>query len=612
MHLLEVLREECGITSPKDGCSPQGFCGCCTVLRRRPSGPRLPEEARGDRRARGRDARGDPRGAAAGAGARVRAGGRGAVRLLHAGDRACAPPRCSTAARTADREAVATRARRPPVPLHRLPRGSSTRSAPRARRGRRAALCDRPSRAGTSSSASRSADRARPTRRPAAASAPSAPRYRGLEHALGEQAVRRRHARCRRCCTARSCSRRTRAPGCWRSTPAPALAMPGVVRVLTAADVPGRAARRPDRPGLAGVRRRGRDDPLRRRRAGARGRRLAVPRPARGRRGRGRVRGARARDLPRGGARARRARDPRRRQPARGVRVRPRRRRTRRWPPRPTSSRQTLHDPAHRARLPGARGVPRGAATGDRTRGLLAGPGRARRPASRSPPCSASRASGSTVELVANGGAFGGKEDLSIQAQTALAAHLLGRPVRTVLTREQSILLHPKRHPLTLRLHGRAATPRAGSPRCAPASSATPVRTPRSARRCSSAPPGHSCGPYRVPNVDVEARTVYTNNPPSGAMRGFGVNQAAFAIEGVPRHARRAGRPRRLRHPRAQRPRPRRPLRDRPDHDRRVRHPADARGGARGLQGERAARRHRLRDQEHRHRQRARPTSAAC
>ena len=44
---------------------------------------------------------------------------------------------------------------------------------------------------------------------------------------------------------------------------------------------------------------------------------------------------------------------------------------------------------------------------------------------------------------------------------------------------------------------------------------------------------GHSCGPYRVPNVDVEARTVYTNNPPCGAMRGFGANQAAFAIEGA-------------------------------------------------------------------------------
>jgi xanthine dehydrogenase molybdenum-binding subunit len=44
---------------------------------------------------------------------------------------------------------------------------------------------------------------------------------------------------------------------------------------------------------------------------------------------------------------------------------------------------------------------------------------------------------------------------------------------------------------------------------------------------------GHACGPYRVPNVDVEARAIYTNNPPSGAMRGFGANQTAFAIEGM-------------------------------------------------------------------------------
>src|SRR6202035_2075757 len=43
----------------------------------------------------------------------------------------------------------------------------------------------------------------------------------------------------------------------------------------------------------------------------------------------------------------------------------------------------------------------------------------------------------------------------------------------------------------------------------------------------------HSCGPYRVPNVDVESKAVYTNNPTSGAMRGFGTNQAHFAMEGV-------------------------------------------------------------------------------
>jgi len=136
------------------------------------------------------------------------------------------------------------------------------------------------------------------------------------------------------------------------------------------------------------------------------------------------------------------------------------------------------------------------------------------------------------VELAPCGGAFGGKEDLSIQAQTALAAHLLRKSVKTVLTREQSMRLHPKRHPITLRYtigadaegHLQAARVRLVGDTGAYASVGTKVLE-RAA--------GHSCGPYRVPNVDVEAKTVYTNNPPSGAMRGFGANQAAFAIEGM-------------------------------------------------------------------------------
>ncbi len=134
------------------------------------------------------------------------------------------------------------------------------------------------------------------------------------------------------------------------------------------------------------------------------------------------------------------------------------------------------------------------------------------------------------VELVANGGAFGGKEDLSIQAQTALAACLLGRPVRTVLTREQSILLHPKRHPLTMDYtvgcdgQGRLTAVRARIVGDTGAYASVGTKVLERAA-------GHACGPYRVPAVDVEATTVYTNNPPSGAMRGFGVPQAAFAIE---------------------------------------------------------------------------------
>jgi len=136
------------------------------------------------------------------------------------------------------------------------------------------------------------------------------------------------------------------------------------------------------------------------------------------------------------------------------------------------------------------------------------------------------------VELVTNGGAFGGKEDLSVQAQTALAALLTGRPVRTILTREQSLRMHPKRHPITLDYtvgadaEGRLTAVRARIIGDTGAYASVGMKVLERAA-------GHSCGPYRVPAVDIEAKTVYTNNPPCGAMRGFGANQASFAIEGV-------------------------------------------------------------------------------
>ncbi len=136
------------------------------------------------------------------------------------------------------------------------------------------------------------------------------------------------------------------------------------------------------------------------------------------------------------------------------------------------------------------------------------------------------------VELITNGGAFGGKEDLSVQAQTALASLLTGRPVRTVLTRKQSIQMHPKRHPMTLHYvagadaEGRLTAIRARIMGDTGGYASVGMKVLERAA-------GHSCGPYRVPAVDVEARTVYTNNPPCGAMRGFGANQAAFAMEGV-------------------------------------------------------------------------------
>jgi xanthine dehydrogenase molybdenum-binding subunit len=135
------------------------------------------------------------------------------------------------------------------------------------------------------------------------------------------------------------------------------------------------------------------------------------------------------------------------------------------------------------------------------------------------------------IELVSSGGAFGGKEDMSIQGQTALLAHLVNRPVRVVLTRRESLRLHPKRHPIRLRYKvgcdadGRLTALRA---RIIGDTGAYASVGAKVLERTA----GHAAGPYRIPNVDIEALTVYTNNPPSGAMRGFGVCQAAFAVEG--------------------------------------------------------------------------------
>jgi xanthine dehydrogenase molybdenum-binding subunit len=137
-----------------------------------------------------------------------------------------------------------------------------------------------------------------------------------------------------------------------------------------------------------------------------------------------------------------------------------------------------------------------------------------------------------TVELVSNGGAFGGKEDMSNQAQTALAAKLTGRPVRCTLTREQSLRIHAKRHPI--RIESWAGCDADGK------------LTALKARMLGDSGPyasvgmkvleraaGHASGPYHLPVIDVEAVAARTNNPVCGAFRGFGANQAQFAMEGV-------------------------------------------------------------------------------
>ncbi|MGZ4717698.1 MAG: xanthine dehydrogenase family protein molybdopterin-binding subunit, partial [Acidimicrobiales bacterium] len=137
-----------------------------------------------------------------------------------------------------------------------------------------------------------------------------------------------------------------------------------------------------------------------------------------------------------------------------------------------------------------------------------------------------------TVELVSNGGAFGGKEDMSNQAQTALAAWLLERPVKCTLTREQSLLMHPKRHPI--RLEYRAGCDDEGHLTVVEARMIGDSGSYASVgMKVLERAAGHASGPYRVPVVDVESVAVRTNNPACGAFRGFGANQAQFAMEGV-------------------------------------------------------------------------------
>ncbi len=134
-------------------------------------------------------------------------------------------------------------------------------------------------------------------------------------------------------------------------------------------------------------------------------------------------------------------------------------------------------------------------------------------------------------ELMPNGGGFGGKEDMTIQAQTALLARMTGRPVRIELNREESILMHPKRHPLTMTYtvgcdaDGRLTAAKVDMLGDSGAYASVGGKVLERAA-------AHACGPYRMPALAIEAVAAYTNNPPCGAMRGFGANQASFAIEG--------------------------------------------------------------------------------
>jgi xanthine dehydrogenase molybdenum-binding subunit len=119
------------------------------------------------------------------------------------------------------------------------------------------------------------------------------------------------------------------------------------------------------------------------------------------------------------------------------------------------------------------------------------------------------------IALCASGGAFGAKEELSIQAQTAIAARLLDRPVKTVLTREQSTQHHVKRHAMTIALTvGADDDGHLLALRSRIVADAGGYHT--TSAKCALRAACHSCGVYRVPNVDVESKAVYTNNPNAG------------------------------------------------------------------------------------------------
>ncbi|RMH80558.1 MAG: selenium-dependent xanthine dehydrogenase [Calditrichaeota bacterium] len=134
------------------------------------------------------------------------------------------------------------------------------------------------------------------------------------------------------------------------------------------------------------------------------------------------------------------------------------------------------------------------------------------------------------VELVQNGGGFGGKEDLSVQGHAALYAFLLRKPVKVRLTRDESIRMHPKRHPLEMDYtvacdaDGKLLAVKAHIIGDTGAYASVGMKVLERAA-------GHATGAYHVPNVDIVSRAVYTNNIPNGAMRGFGVNQVTFAME---------------------------------------------------------------------------------
>jgi len=137
-----------------------------------------------------------------------------------------------------------------------------------------------------------------------------------------------------------------------------------------------------------------------------------------------------------------------------------------------------------------------------------------------------------SVRIVATlmGGGFGGKEDITGQIHAALLAEKTQCPVKMLYSRQESLLVHPKRHATVIRI--RTGATRDGKLTAIEATlygdgGAYASLSEKVLTRAST----HAAGPYDVPNVKVDCFAMYTNNAPSGAFRGFGVTQSCFAVE---------------------------------------------------------------------------------
>ena len=128
------------------------------------------------------------------------------------------------------------------------------------------------------------------------------------------------------------------------------------------------------------------------------------------------------------------------------------------------------------------------------------------------------------------GGGFGGKEDMTVQHHAALVAYLTGRPVKVKLSRKESMLVHPKRHPMkvtiTMGCNRDGLIQGVKAEVVADTGAYASLGGPGLERACT-----HAAGPYHYENFEITGKAYYTNNPPAGAFRGFGVTQTCYAME---------------------------------------------------------------------------------